>query len=293
MSGTVVLAGHRRAPAALLLVARLASWKDSPAPLRAVLCVSELTPGRLWQWYHRYRSGLWAKVRSSLGLSAGGDLDHERRAFDERLAAEGVRHRRLDRLCRDLGVPFHLVTGLNDAGCLRLVERYRPDAAVYTGGGILREPLIGSFPRGILNLHCGPLPHVRGMNGVEWALFFGFRPTVTLHYIDAGIDTGAVVAEQALEVARGEPLGRLRARAVLAGLDLLAEHYDALPSGQGPRRPNPPHQGRQYYAMSEPLKELVQGWVDQGITPCVSAAEVDPEDLRPAPARLVPAGGAR
>jgi methionyl-tRNA formyltransferase len=136
-------------------------------------------------------------------------------------------------------------------------------------------------------MHCGPLPQIRGMNGVEWALFFGFRPTVTLHYIDKGIDTGPIVAERTLEVKQGESLGRIRARTVLAGVDLLLDRLEAVASDRAACRPNPGGQGRQYFVMSPILKKTVQNWIDRGLTPFLSATEVDWSDLRPAPERQI------
>jgi methionyl-tRNA formyltransferase len=106
-----------------------------------------------------------------------------------------------------------------------------------------------------LNLHCGTLPEIRGMNGVEWNLFFGKPPEVTLHFIDAGIDTGRILASRVIEVTPNDRLGRLRGKAIVAGIELLAEllpRIDQLPS-----RENPPREGRQYFAMAETLKALI------------------------------------
>ncbi len=56
---------------------------------------------------------------------------------------------------------------------------------------VLRAPRVGSF-----NLHPGPLPAYAGLNAPSWAVFFGEqRHAVTLHWMEAGIDTGAIVDE--------------------------------------------------------------------------------------------------
>jgi Formyl transferase len=283
--GAILLAGHRRSLASVLLTSMLASHSNGRAPLRAVFCVSELSFGQICQWYVRYRTDLWPKIKSALGHCVAGSFDDERQAFLERLSKEGVSHRRLDYLCKDLGIPFHLVTGVNSDDCLRLVDRYKPEFAIYSGGGILRERFLRAIPRGVLNLHCGPLPHIRGMNAVEWSLFFGFRPTATLHYIDVGIDTGEILADRAIDVQQGERLGRIRARTVISGIDLLLERFGDILSHRVPPRPNPAGLGRQYFAMSPILKESVQNWIDRGVTPVITASAVDPNDQRSAPVR--------
>ncbi len=52
------------------------------------------------------------------------------------------------------------------------------------------------MPRlGILNVHLGLLPEVRGMSSPEWSLLQGVPLGITFHYMDAGIDTGPVLQE--------------------------------------------------------------------------------------------------
>ena len=55
-------------------------------------------------------------------------------------------------------------------------------------GDVVAAPRIGSF-----NLHPGPLPGYAGLNAPSWAIFNGEqRHAVTLHWMAAGIDTGAI-----------------------------------------------------------------------------------------------------
>ena len=55
-------------------------------------------------------------------------------------------------------------------------------------GDVVAAPSIGSF-----NLHPGPLPGYAGLNAPSWAVFNGeHRHAVTLHWMAAGIDTGAI-----------------------------------------------------------------------------------------------------
>jgi methionyl-tRNA formyltransferase len=54
--------------------------------------------------------------------------------------------------------------------------------------GLVTAPAIGSF-----NLHPGPLPEYAGLNAPSWAIFRGEQTHgVTLHWMDAGIDTGPI-----------------------------------------------------------------------------------------------------
>lgn len=58
-------------------------------------------------------------------------------------------------------------------------------------GDVVETPTIGSF-----NLHPGPLPGYAGLNVPSWAVFNGEeRHAVTLHWMAAGVDTGAIAYE--------------------------------------------------------------------------------------------------
>ena len=274
----VILAGHRRSLSSIALTWGLSQLSSSVVRIVGVVCVSEFTWRRVMQWRRRLGGGLVQRVISELGMSQGGRFDDEREVYLQRLQAARVPHRNLQSLCRELGVPCKVVHNINDLSSVRHVESMDIDYAIYSGAGILRKPLIESTRKGVLNLHCGPLPHVRGMNAAEWSLFLGLIPEVTLHHIDSGIDTGKIIDSRLVPIQRGEVLGRIRARVVTAGLDLL---IDTLPiTEESGGRQNPIASGRQYYSMTDSIKATVQGWVNEGITPTTTSEATDPNDLR-------------
>lgn len=105
---------------------------------------------------------------------------------------------------------------------------------------IIRQPLLGLPTRGFVNLHPGLLPQSRGKNPNFWALAEGKPYGVTLHQVDAGIDTGPILAEQRIPydwTDTGESLFR---KAIDAMVDLFRKAYPALrrnalaPVMQGP-----------------------------------------------------------
>src|SRR5205823_2033065 len=88
------------------------------------------------------------------------------------------------------GAAFMRASALDSEQALAAVRALSPEFAVYLGGGILRRAFIEAAGGIVINAHQGPLPEIRGMNAVEWALFLGRTPEVTIHLIDRGIDTG-------------------------------------------------------------------------------------------------------
>lgn len=65
---------------------------------------------------------------------------------------------------------------------------------------ILTSEFIDFFPYGCINLHTGYLPYNRGAYPNVWAIVDGTPAGVTLHYIDAGIDTGQIISQKEVVV---------------------------------------------------------------------------------------------
>ena len=57
------------------------------------------------------------------------------------------------------------------------------------------------FPGAVINVHPSLLPAFPGLHAIEQALAYGVKVFgVTVHFVDAGVDTGAVIFQQALEL---------------------------------------------------------------------------------------------
>ena len=67
------------------------------------------------------------------------------------------------------------------------------DYVFMMGGGILADDTIRLVKKGVFNAHPGILPFVRGVDAIAHSLLNGIQPGVTTHFIDAGIDTGAII----------------------------------------------------------------------------------------------------
>ena len=57
----------------------------------------------------------------------------------------------------------------------------------------MKEKIIKIAKYGVLNAHSGQLPFFRGMNVVEWSLFYNVSPTITVHMINSKIDEGEIL----------------------------------------------------------------------------------------------------
>ncbi len=57
------------------------------------------------------------------------------------------------------------------------------------------------FPGAVINVHPSLLPAFPGLHAIEQALAYGVKVFgVTVHYVDAGVDSGAVILQQAIDL---------------------------------------------------------------------------------------------
>jgi phosphoribosylglycinamide formyltransferase-1 len=87
---------------------------------------------------------------------------------------------------------------------------------------LLRPVFLERFPGRVVNVHPAPLPEFPGAHPLEDLLAAGARATAaTVHYVDEGVDTGAVIAAEPVPVLPGDTVETLRARVHEAEYRLL------------------------------------------------------------------------
>ncbi len=101
------------------------------------------------------------------------------------------------------------------AGTLRDL---RVDLVVLAGFmRLLREPMVTAFPRGIVNIHPSLLPKYPGLQAWSQALAAGETETgCTVHYVDLGMDTGEIIAQEVVPILPGDTPASLHARIQVA-----------------------------------------------------------------------------
>lgn len=110
----------------------------------------------------------------------------------------------------------------------------RPDAVVVVAfGHILREPLLSTPPLGCINVHASLLPRWRGVSPVQYAMLHGDTWTgVTIMNLDAGVDTGPVLAQRAIPIGPEETAGEVLENLAGQGADLLIHTLRKLANGR-------------------------------------------------------------
>lgn len=202
---------------------------------------------------------LAAKVRAKLGgPGPGGNFAGEVAPMAAFLRERGIKSRSVAAACRRVRARYVRVSSLNGAAAIRALRKAAIDLVVYGGGGIVRGEFLQTPRLGVLNAHGGPLPRFRGMNAAEWALLHAVAPTVTVHFMDAGIDTGPILLERPIPAVAWTSIAGGRGAATRVGVEALLEAVERIAAGGGLAMPQEAEAGRLYHVMAEPLLEVLE-----------------------------------
>lgn len=202
-------------------------------------------------------------ARKKIGLSTSGEDTWQNPYHHRRLSLLGLGDlTRLDSVAAHYGVPLVKVKTINGPDSLNALRAWSPHLILYTGGGILRKPLLDIPGIGVLNAHAGELPRYRGASVVDWALLHGDVPAVSLHFIDTGIDTGRVLEIRPVPLRLGESLPEYRWRAEDATVTLLAEGANRPLPSMGALA-NGSVQSRQFYFIHDSFMPHVEAAFNQ------------------------------
>ena len=72
---------------------------------------------------------------------------------------------------------------------------------------LIGQVLLAAFPNRIINIHPALLPAFPGKNGIQQAYQYGVKVFgVTVHYVDHGVDTGKIIAQECFKATETETL---------------------------------------------------------------------------------------
>jgi phosphoribosylglycinamide formyltransferase-1 len=171
-------------------------------------------------------SGKGSNCRAILERIRDGTLDAEARIVISDVADAGI----LD-IAREFAVPaIYLPPGkfrtkLEPQAEEALVATLRnADVELVVLAGfmrVLKAPMIDAFPHRIINIHPSLLPKFPGLEAWKQALAASESVTgCTVHYVDAGIDSGAIIAQREVPILPNDTPESLHARIQIAEREL-------------------------------------------------------------------------
>lgn len=101
-----------------------------------------------------------------------------------------------------------------EARVVALLQEAEVDLVVLAGYmRMIKPPLLDAFPRRIINIHPSLLPAFPGLEAWKQALAAGATETgCTVHYVDAGMDSGEIIAQSAVPIFPSDTPEELHAR---------------------------------------------------------------------------------
>lgn len=123
-----------------------------------------------------------------------------------------------------------------DAALAEAVRRLEPELVVLAGFmRVVGASMLAAFEDRMINVHPSLLPAFPGMDAPGQAIAAGVRVAgCTVHRVDAGVDSGAILAQAALPVRPDDDAASLHARIQRLEHALLPRVVDALARGARP-----------------------------------------------------------
>ncbi len=148
-----------------------------------------------------------------------------------------------DEVASNLGARLHETRDVNGDKTLSFVRSADPELIFVVGWSqLVREPFIALAREGVFGMHPTLLPRHRGRAPIPWAILSGLARTgVTLfEIVDATADSGAIVGQATVDIARDETATTLFERLAEAHVAVVREYLPQLIARTAPRIPQDP-----------------------------------------------------
>jgi methionyl-tRNA formyltransferase len=162
----------------------------------------------------------------------------------DRVAGRGLRvlPSGIKLLATEIGLEVFQPERIRDEAAQDRIREVGADVMVVVAyGQILPVSLLNAPRLGTLNVHASLLPRHRGPAPIEWTILSGDTETgVTIMQMDAGVDTGPILAQARVPLAADATAGPLEGRLANLGARLMVDTLDKLQVGAISPVPQPP-----------------------------------------------------
>ena len=139
----------------------------------------------------------------------------------------------LKEIAGERGVPVCQPDSINTPEGVGQLKGWQPDLLVVAAyGQILKADVLAAARQGGINVHGSLLPKYRGAAPVAWAILRGETKTgVTIIRMTTGLDAGAMLAQEAIDIQPDETAGDLEARLAPVGARLAVRAAEEVLAG--------------------------------------------------------------
>jgi methionyl-tRNA formyltransferase len=135
---------------------------------------------------------------------------------------------------REHDIPVWQPETLKDADIVARIAEVEPDLMIVAAYGLLLPRAVLDLPQhGCVNVHASLLPRWRGAAPIQAAIIDGdSRTGISLMQMEAGLDTGPVIASASINIGGEETAGELQERLAALGGELLVQKIDEILHGK-------------------------------------------------------------
>ena len=191
---------------------------------------------------------IFRKAKSNVNL---------RSSIAQKFLDGGFKANSLTELAANAGIPITFCDDFHSKHVLANIIASKPTLVAFTGGGIVRGPLLEIASKGVINCHMGILPAYRGMDCYVWAILNGHIDKIglTTHFMDLGIDTGPIIERLHLSLAGLSSIGAVEAALEANMPKLMIRAISMVFDDTHNKETQRNSDGRQYYVPVDRLRE--------------------------------------
>jgi methionyl-tRNA formyltransferase len=127
---------------------------------------------------------------------------------------------------------------LKNPQTINAIRALQPDIGISVLFDYILEPhFLELFPCGVVNLHPAFLPYNRGQYPNVWSIVEETPAGVTMHYMDAGVDTGDIIAQRQVSIEPFDTGKSLYQKLEQGCIELFKATWPKIRSGRAPRIP--------------------------------------------------------
>ncbi len=162
---------------------------------------------------------------------------------------------------------------INSPELIEFIKSIRPDIIAVLGSSIIRQDMIALPAAAMINIHSGLSPYYRGTWSYGWPVvnrepeYIG----VTVHHVNAGIDTGDIIYQTRPLLEKGDDLNSIFLKVIAEGIELMVKAIEEISnkgdilSHQQPRNTGRLYQMKDFDVMAARacLKNLEEGLISE------------------------------
>lgn len=132
---------------------------------------------------------------------------------------------------------IYITDKVNSEDSINMIQKWKPDLIIVSGWYHIISGKVLAIPeKGVIGLHASLLPRYRGGAPLAWQIIRGEKESgITLFYIGQGVDTGDIIGQKKVLIAKEDDIGTLYEKVGEAGIELLTEYVPQIANNCAPR----------------------------------------------------------